>query len=115
MKDFAAAVAMLDAKADARLGDSLFYDASGLPAADPVKGFIFDPAEIALEGLDVAVDQVGIRRRLKISRLIVPQWTRADRIRSDHGLLIGFTWKPTNGRPITNGRYWLLDLEKVGS
>jgi len=113
MKTFAAAVAKLDAEADSRLGDSLFYDAGGAQASDPVFGFFSDPAEIALEGLDTPLDQVGTRRRLKIHRSIVSTPVRSDRIRSDHPLLDGQTWKPTNWRPITNGRYWLMDLEQA--
>jgi hypothetical protein len=113
MKDFAAAVAMLDAKADARLGDSFFYDVGGFVSGDPVNGWIIDPAELSLEGLDAAIDAVGIRRRCKIARTIVAQPTREDRIRGDHRLLEGRTWKPTAWRPITNGRYWLIDLERT--
>jgi hypothetical protein len=113
MISFAAAVARLDAEADSRLGDFLFYDVGGIISSEPVNGFITDPAELQIEGLDASLDNVGKRRRLKISRVLVTTPTKNDRIRGDHPLLDGATWKPSNWRPITNGRYWIMDLEKL--
>jgi hypothetical protein len=113
MVSFAAAVARLDAEADTRLGDFLFYDVGGIQSSEQVAGFFSDPAELQIEGLDAALDNVGRRRRLKISKKLVPNPSKTDRIRSDHPLVDGATWRPTMWKPITNGRYWIMDLEKL--
>lgn len=114
MIGFAAAVARLDAEADTRLGDFLFYDVAGIRSDTAVSGFVIDPAELTLEATDAPLDQVGQRRRLKINRLLVTQPSKEDRVRSEHALLADFIWAPTAWRKITNGRYWLIDLEKKG-
>ncbi len=112
---FAAAVAKMDAQADNRLGDSLFYHRGGLISTEPVKGFITDPAELALAGLDASLEtNTGRRRRLEISRQIVDKPTRGDRIESDHPLLAGATWMPSNWLAYRGGRYWLMDLKVTG-
>jgi hypothetical protein len=116
MRDFAAAVARLDAETDNRLGDFLFYDIGGLISDTPVRGTISDPADLSLIGLDAALDNVGTRRRLEINSTIVAKISRDDRIRSTHPLLAGHTWKPSGPpRQTRSGRYWLTDLVKVGS
>lgn len=114
MKGFAAALAKLDAEADARLGDFLFYDLAGIRSSEQVNGFFSDPADLALVGIDASLDQVGTRRRLKISAVLVRDPSKSDRIRSDHPLVDGHIWAPTNWRRVQNGRYWLMDLEKKG-
>ncbi len=113
MKGFAAMVARLDAEAEIRLGDSLFYDANGIAANDPVSGFVTDPFENAIAGIDTPLDQVGQRRRLEISKSIVPVPTKQDRVRSNHAMLAGDTWQVTNWRVYRGGRAWIMDLAKV--
>lgn len=113
--DFAAAVARLDAEADIRLGDSLFYFTGGLATVTPVKGFFSDPSDLTIRGLDAPIDNVAARIVLEISRDIVAQPSKNDRIRSDNKLVAGRVWRPSSWRPVKTGRYWFIGLEKVGT
>ncbi len=114
MTPFQAAVARLDTEADTRLGDPLFYHLGGIISPTEVAGFITDPGEMALIGLDAALDSVGVRRRLEISRTIVATPSKEDRIESDHPHLAGFVWRPSAWRATRGSRYWIMDLQKVG-
>lgn len=115
MRSFAAAVARLDAEVDNHLGDFLFYDVGGILSAEPVRGTFSDPADLQIIGLDAALDQVGSRRRLEINANIVSQPAKIDRIRSDHPLVAGSTWKPLGWLRTRSGRYWLIDLARTSA
>ncbi len=80
-----------------------------------MKCFLIDPNEIALDTMDVGMSDVGVRLRLKMQGEFfgAGQPSQADRISGAHPKLEGRTWRPNQWRRHTNGRDWIMDLEKV--
>jgi hypothetical protein len=113
MADFATHAKKLDAQADNRLGDSISYSFDGGGSWTTFKGRIFSPDDID-EGADINTrTRVADRKRLRVSREFVPSVDKGmHRLRCFDVLGAG-TWRPTTSRPTIDGRYLLVDIEKV--
>lgn len=108
---FSDLAAQLDAEADARLGDSILY------AVDGANG----GAYIAIQGRIFATDPpAGFQKmdeargiwRMRVAKVVVPSPNKEDRLQCVPVLGDG-TWRPTNKNPVDDGRYWLVDLQRV--
>jgi hypothetical protein len=105
--DYATLAAKMDAQVDNRLGDSISYKREEDADYLTVKAFlVFDAADSVGYAPRDPVRQIV---RLKIAKSVrTPKMS--DRIRSP---LLDGTYRPINGTPLTAGRYWLADLQKV--
>lgn len=106
--DFASLAARMDAQVDARLGDSISYRRPTDPQPVDMKAFLIfgEPGDGGWTGRDQAKGIV----RMKISRALVPDPSKHDRITSP---LLDGTYRPLGGDPVVEGRYWLVDLQKA--
>lgn len=110
--DFAAHAAALSDAADEHLGDLIEYAVAGESGAPfvPLKGRIFavePPTNWA------ATDEMQGGWRLRIAKDKVPNPSKADRLRCSPILGDGTVYRPGPKNPIDDGRYWLVDLQKV--
>lgn len=110
--DFAVHAAALSAEADVRLGDLLSYAIDGQNGGSYVamKGRITaaEPASGWQQG-----DEIRGTWRLRIAKALVPRPTIRDRIQCETILGAGRVYRPVSSNPIDDGRYWLVDLQKV--
>lgn len=109
MVDFAVHAARLSAEVDNRLGDLIQYAAGAGAAFVEMKGRVF--VADASTGLD-PIDEAENRWRLRIAKGKVPAPSKADRIKCST-ILGNVTYRPVAKDPISDGRYWLVDLQKV--
>lgn len=110
--DFAVHAAKLSAEADNRLGDSILYGIGAAVGGDlvPMKGRIF--ASESASGFG-SIDEPAGGWRLRIAKDKVARPSLSDRLQCDAILGEGTTWRPAGKDPIDDGRYWLVDLQKV--
>ncbi len=110
--DFAVHAAALSAEADNRLGDSILYGVQAAVGGEmvPMKGRIVSPETLRGFG---AIDEAAGGWRLRIAKALVPAPSRDDRLQCDAILGEGTTWRPVSKDPIDDGRYWIVDLQKV--
>lgn len=106
--DFSVHADRLDAEADNRLGDLIQYSISGAAFVDmKARVFPVEPPQ-SWKGADEA--QGGWRMRINSS--LVPQPSRADRIKCAR-VFGDLQYRPIDKSPTRDGRYWLVDLQKV--
>lgn len=109
--DFAVHAARMDDVADEALGDVVLYAVDGANGAPYVemKARILqaDPAA----GWESQDEAKGIRR-LRIARSKVENPSRDDRVQCT-AKLGPDTYRPANKSPVIDGRYWLVDLQRV--
>lgn len=108
--DYAAAAGRMDAAWDDRLGDTIFYSVGGAEEVE-IKGLVLDP-DAQDDFASGSLDELPQRKRVKVSRAVVPSPSRADRLRAD--LLGPGRWQPTSKKPRVAGRYFIFDVQKVG-
>lgn len=106
---WAVASARMNTAVDDIVGDRVMYSLDGV-AFTQMPAFAIDVVngEDAATGLD---DDFAVRKRVKISKALVPEVTLSHRIR--HPRLGAGTFRPTNSVPQTEGEYWLFDVQKV--
>jgi hypothetical protein len=109
--DFAVHADALSAEADNRLGDLIQYAIDGEAGANfvPVKGRI-TAAEPAA-GWQAQDEAQGVWR-LRIAKDVVPQPSKRDRL-TCAPILGADTYRPMSKNPIDDGRYWLVDIQRV--
>jgi hypothetical protein len=110
--DFSVHADRLSAEADERLGDLIRYAVDGVNGGEFVdmKARVF-PVEppAGWRGSDEA--QGGWRLRIAMEKVAKPALT--DRIQCDAILGTGTNYRPVSSNPMRDGRYWLIDLQKV--
>lgn len=106
---FADLAARMDALVDDRLGDDILYSQAGAPFV-AMKAFVGNAeGDQDLYGVK-EIDSLPKRKRLKISRALIGRPSGQDRIKGD---MLGETvYRPSQQRPETAGRYWIIDLER---
>lgn len=108
MGNWAQHATVLDQIVDAEIGDTISYSINGA-APVPMDGFII----FEDDGFGVAgIDELKQRTRLKISKALVPNPRQTDRFTCVARLGAG-TWRPSNNAAATQGRYWLVDIQRV--
>lgn len=110
MADFATLAKAMDAKVDDRLGDSILYKRPADADFLPLKAFLI--FEEPMEGGYGSRDSAQGRVRLKVERDKVPAPSKSDRLQCP-ALLGAAIYRPIGNDPVTAGRYWLVDLQKV--
>lgn len=90
------------------LGNDVSY-ARGGGLFKSIKGFVLLAAEAENQELNY-IDPMNKNDRLKVSKTIIPEVTSADRIK--HPKLDG-VMRPSNWVTATDGRDWLIDLQKA--
>jgi hypothetical protein len=107
--DFAGHAAVLSTEADARLGDLIQYSVDGAAFID-VKARIYsaEPTNDWAKN-----DEIRGAWRLRIAKAVVPSPSKNDRL-TCIPILGDLLYRPIAKDPIDDGRYWLVDLEKVG-
>lgn len=110
MGNWAPYAALLDQTVDAEVGDTISYSVNGA-AAVPMDGFIIFEEDVFGTG---GIDEIKPRTRLKISKALVPAPRQADRLTCVARLGAG-TWRPSNNAPTTQGRYWLVDIQRFAA
>lgn len=111
MVDFAVHADRLSAEADNRLGDSILYAPAGATGGDyvAIKGRI-EAAE-PTEGWSARDEAQGMWR-LRVAKDVVPLPSKDDRLQCA-AILGDATYRPMAKDPISDGRYWLVDLQRV--
>lgn len=114
MDAFAVHAERASTEAMARLGDLIQY-ASGVGGA-----FVAMQARIFSGTGDVFHQLRGLQKtdesldvwRLRVAKELVPQPSRDDRVKCQR-ILGDVVYRPMAKDSITDGRYWLIDLQKV--
>ena len=109
--DFSVHADRLSAEADNRLGDLIQLAVESGGAYGPVRGRIFS-SDDSPGGLD-RIDESRGGWRLRIAKAVLPQPSKENRIKCDAILGAGAVYRPMAKDPINDGRYWLVDIEKV--
>lgn len=111
MADYASLCDRMDAQVDAHLGDRVFYKRQSDDDFFETRAFIiFDTPDGG--GMSYQDPRRGVVR-LKILRTIVPDPSLQDRVRAT---LLDHEYRPIpadKDRFATDGRHWLIDLQKV--
>lgn len=112
MVDFAVHADRLVAEADNRLGDLVSYAIGGasggayinikarIYAAEPTKGW-------------EKTDEMRGGWRLRVAKVLVPSPSKDDRLQCEAILGAGNVYRPIARDPMDDGRYWLVDLQRV--
>jgi hypothetical protein len=105
--------AQMDAGVDSHLGDSILYSVDGTTFL-PIAGFVYDAGELEMLS-GQPIDPNRRDPRVKINRNLIPKPGLEHRLR--HPRIGPGTWRPTNVEPdkLTQGRYWLFDVERVSA
>lgn len=98
--------AQMDEIVDEILGDDVLYSRGGGPFR-LLGAFI-----LFVEDSGGDIDELVERPQLKIAKTLVDRPMRADRLRCTAKLGIA-TYQPAGNTPRDQGRYWLVDLQKV--
>ena len=97
----------MDEIVDEVLGDDVLYAKAGGPFRK-IGAFVLWVNDTG----DGDFDELLERPRLKVAKALVDRPARADRIRC--GAKLGTTtYQPAGTAPQDQGRYWLVDLQKV--
>ena len=107
--DYAAFAARMDAEVDTRLGDPISYSIAGGPFV-MIQGFVTD-ADPGEDYSASSIDPLPRRKRVKIARAVVAKPDKVDRLTAD--LLGPGVFRPRNGKPRIDGRYFIFDVERV--
>lgn len=112
MAEFADHAERLSAEADNRLGDLILYaiDGGDGGAYVSMKARVF--AAEPSRGWNKADEMQG-GWRLRVAKVLVPLPSKDDRLQCEAVLGAGTVWRPIATDPISDGRYWLVDLQKV--
>ena len=111
MPDFDAMIETVDEVADERLGNTVMLSIGGAAAA-PVKAFVLGDVETEGQLGYGANDPVNSRYRIKIARSKYPVVRQADRF-SHPNMHGGVNCRPSQWITVEDGRYWLIDMQKV--
>lgn len=98
----------MDRLVDKTLGDTILYATNGTTFV-PLDGFIIFPDE-QIGGF--GIDELNSRPQLKIAKELLPAITQTHRLTCVARLGAG-TWRPSNKQPASQGRYWLVDIQKA--
>ncbi len=112
MVDFSVHADRLSAEVDNRLGDVVSYAVGGANggAYINIKARVF--AAEPTRGWEKG-DEMRGGWRLRVAKVHVPLPSIADRIQCEPILGAGEVYRPVSKDPINDGRYWLVDLQRV--
>ncbi len=101
----------LDQTVDRHLGNTVAYALDGLNFEN-MQAFVINAAEADdVEGF-AEIDPLNKRHRLKIGKYLVSEPKKEHRLR--HPLIEdGVDCRPGNWQEVENGRYWLIEPQKV--
>lgn len=100
---------LMDRTVDAALNDTIHYSTNGGTSFVDHPGFIIFPEE-AVGGF--GIDEINSRPQLKISKELVPEISGSHRF-TCVGRLGAGAWRPSTKKPASQGRYWLVDIQKA--
>jgi hypothetical protein len=101
----------MDQSVDQLLGDDLLYKAAGMSLYVPLLGFATTPEQALGFG---EIDVVSTTRRIKVSKLLVPTPSRADRWKCPE-VLGDNVFQMMTEEAQTAGRYWIFDVQRVST
>lgn len=112
MAEFSVHADRLSAEADERLGDLIRYAVDGANGGDfiDMKARIIPIEPVA--GFQRMDEAEGLYR-LRVAMAKVVQPSRDDRVQCAAILGAGVDYRPMAKNPMRDGRYWLVDLQKV--
>lgn len=113
--DFAAHATRLSAEADSRLGDLIRYAVNGENGG----AFVDMRGRISANETPLGTGFGGLQRRdemlggwrLRIAKDLVTKPAMTDRI--ECAAILDGVYRPMAADPVSDGRYWLVDLQKV--
>jgi hypothetical protein len=112
--DFSVHADRLSAEADTRLGDLIQYAIAGASGGD----YVTMKARLATNEQPISprgfarMDEAQSGWRLRIAAALVPHPKISDRIKCA-AILGDAVYRPVAADPVRDGRYWLVDLQKV--
>lgn len=98
----------MDAVVDANLADQIRYSIRGAPFRT-LAGYVeFDNPSLSID----EIDELATRPRLKIAKALIDKPVQMDRIQCT-ARLGSATYRPVGKAPREQGRYWIIDIQKV--
>jgi hypothetical protein len=111
--DFSDHADRLSAEADNRLGDLIQYAIGTGGDFVDMRGRIFANEETITPRSFNRMDEVQSGWRLRIAAALVPNPSKDDRLKCARIFGEDVAYRPVPAVPIRDGRYWLVDLQKV--